>query len=166
MIRWLPAQGAHPNRQGFVGAVPLLLTRNGSLSSKMPPSIYARDAGVKLSTYQDVVFRLFSGLGITRLAQIQPPRYASFMPKRSSKKRKDEDRDDPNVRAYEIIREVTSEHEDDESPQESPPKKNPHAVALGRRGGKKGGPARAKKLSAERRKEIARKAAEARWRSE
>jgi hypothetical protein len=30
-------------------------------------------------------------------------------------------------------------------------------------GGKKGGPARAKKLSPERRKEIARKAAKARW---
>jgi len=41
--------------------------------------------------------------------------------------------------------------------------KNPHAVALGRRGGKKGGPARAAKLSARRRKEIAKKAAKARW---
>jgi hypothetical protein len=43
--------------------------------------------------------------------------------------------------------------------------KNPAAVALGRLGGKKGGPARAKKLSAEQRREIARKAAEARWAS-
>jgi len=42
--------------------------------------------------------------------------------------------------------------------------KNPHAVALGRLGGKKGGPARAKKLTPEQRREIARKAAEARWR--
>jgi hypothetical protein len=42
-------------------------------------------------------------------------------------------------------------------------KKNPHAVALGRRGGKKGGPARAAKLTPEERREIARKAAEARW---
>lgn len=41
--------------------------------------------------------------------------------------------------------------------------KNPHAAALGRLGGQKGGPARALKLSAERRREIARKAAEARW---
>ncbi|MEW5912247.1 MAG: hypothetical protein AB1814_06800 [Thermodesulfobacteriota bacterium] len=41
--------------------------------------------------------------------------------------------------------------------------KNPHAVALGRLGGQKGGAARAKKLSAKRRKEIAKKAAEARW---
>lgn len=42
-------------------------------------------------------------------------------------------------------------------------KKNQAAVELGRLGGKKGGPARAKKLTAERRKEIARKAAQVRW---
>lgn len=37
------------------------------------------------------------------------------------------------------------------------------AVALGRRGGLKGGKARAEKLSPKRRKAIAKKAAEARW---
>jgi|GEM_PF-2187114 len=42
-------------------------------------------------------------------------------------------------------------------------KKNPAAVTLGRLGGKKGGLARAEKLSPERRSEIAQKAAEARW---
>jgi hypothetical protein len=41
--------------------------------------------------------------------------------------------------------------------------KNPAAVALGRRGGLKGGKARAKALSGERRIEIARTAAMARW---
>lgn len=41
--------------------------------------------------------------------------------------------------------------------------KNPAAVALGRLGGLKGGKARAKKLSAKRRKEIALKAVQARW---
>jgi len=41
--------------------------------------------------------------------------------------------------------------------------KNPHAVALGRLGGQKGGKARAKKLSARKRKQIAKKAARARW---
>lgn len=41
--------------------------------------------------------------------------------------------------------------------------KNPHAVALGRLGGLKGGKARAVSLSTDRRKEIARKAANARW---
>jgi len=42
-------------------------------------------------------------------------------------------------------------------------KKNPHAVALGKIGGKRGGPARAKALSPERRTEIARLAVQARW---
>lgn len=41
--------------------------------------------------------------------------------------------------------------------------KNEHAAALGRLGGVKGGPARAKKLTPEQRHEIARKAAAARW---
>lgn len=40
---------------------------------------------------------------------------------------------------------------------------NPHAVALGRLGGLKGGPARAERLSPRRRREIARIAARARW---
>ena len=44
-----------------------------------------------------------------------------------------------------------------------PPEKNPAAVELGRMGGLKGGKARAAKLSAERRSEIAREAASARW---
>ena len=46
---------------------------------------------------------------------------------------------------------------------ETMPKKNPAAVALGRLGGKKGGPARAARLTPEQRREIARKAAQARW---
>ena len=41
--------------------------------------------------------------------------------------------------------------------------KNPAAVALGRLGGRKGGKARAAKLTPEERSEIARKAAKARW---
>lgn len=41
--------------------------------------------------------------------------------------------------------------------------KNPAAVALGRLGGLKGGKARAEKLSASRRAEIAKQAAQARW---
>src|SRR3972149_3066086 len=40
---------------------------------------------------------------------------------------------------------------------------NPAAVALGKLGGPKGGPARAKALSPERRSEIASRAAKARW---
>jgi hypothetical protein len=44
-----------------------------------------------------------------------------------------------------------------------PGQKNPYASSLGRLGGLKGGPARAAKLSAKQRREIATKAAKARW---
>jgi hypothetical protein len=44
-----------------------------------------------------------------------------------------------------------------------PDERNPHAVALGSMGGKKGGKARAKALSADERQAIAKKAAAARW---
>lgn len=43
------------------------------------------------------------------------------------------------------------------------PAKNPHAVALGKLGGLKGGKARAEKLSPAKRKAIAKKGAKARW---
>jgi hypothetical protein len=49
----------------------------------------------------------------------------------------------------------------DQDPQ--PTGKDPAAVALGRRGGAKGGPAKAAKLSPERRQAIARTAASKRW---
>jgi hypothetical protein len=45
----------------------------------------------------------------------------------------------------------------------APEEKNPAAVALGRLGGLKGGPARAAKLSAKQRGDIAKRAAQARW---
>ena len=63
-------------------------------------------------------------------------------------------RKDENQIAKSIVDQATSE---------SKPEKNPAAVELGRRGGLKGGKARAEKLSAKRRKEIAQKAARARW---
>lgn len=73
------------------------------------------------------------------------------MPKRSSTP------EDENETAFRVAQEATREVEDD------PPAKNPAAVALGRLGGKKGGPARAAKLTPEERSKIARKAAKARW---
>jgi len=82
------------------------------------------------------------------------------MPKRSRKKT-----DDENVIAKSIVDQATKEPTDKE-PSEEKPEKNPAAVALGRLGGLKGGKARAKKLSAKKRKEIAKKAAEARWKKE
>jgi hypothetical protein len=45
----------------------------------------------------------------------------------------------------------------------APRQRNPHAAALGRLGGLKGGPARAAALTPKRRREIARAAARARW---
>jgi hypothetical protein len=44
-----------------------------------------------------------------------------------------------------------------------PPKKNPHAQALSALGASKGGKARAQSLSAKKRRSIAKKAAQARW---
>ncbi len=61
--------------------------------------------------------------------------------------------------AKSIVDELTA----DDKETEAKPQKNPAAVALGRLGGQKGGKARAAKLSAKKRKEIAQKAAEARW---
>ena len=55
----------------------------------------------------------------------------------------------------------------DENPQEPELEtKNPHAVALGRLGGLKGGKARAEKLTASQRRKIAIKAAHARWKKD
>ena len=79
------------------------------------------------------------------------------MPKRSRKKS-----DDINLIAKSILDQVT-EKSTDRKPSQEKPEKNPAAVALGRLGGLKGGKARANKLSAKRRKEIAQKAAKVRW---
>lgn len=79
------------------------------------------------------------------------------MPNRSRKAS-----DDPNETAFRIVASVTGE-KPAQPKKRKPRKKNPAAVALGRLGGKKGGPARAKKLSEARRKAIAKKAAKARW---
>ena len=83
------------------------------------------------------------------------------MPKRSSKKKRPRD---ANQLAKAIVDEVTGTAPEEEA--KAPPAnegKNPAAVALGRLGGKKGGKARAAKLTKEQRSEIARKAAKARW---
>jgi hypothetical protein len=80
------------------------------------------------------------------------------MPDQSSKKPKRSR--DLNVMASEIVRAAT-EGEPETSPVEDT--RNPHAVALGKLGGKKGGKARADKLTPEQRQEIARIAASARW---
>ena len=77
------------------------------------------------------------------------------MPKRSSKTKFD-----VNLLAKSIVDSSTEEKMLDKAVEEG---KNPAAVLLGRLGGLKGGKARAVKLSAEKRKNIAIKAAKARW---
>jgi hypothetical protein len=77
------------------------------------------------------------------------------MPKRS---RKEKSRD-INVLASQIVGEATGEA----APKPQDTSKNPNAVALGHLGGLKGGRARANKLTPEQRKQIAKKASQARW---
>lgn len=67
---------------------------------------------------------------------------------------------DPNLRAKSIVDIATGEIPD---PAKDLHGKNPHAVVLGRLGGLKGGKARAAKLTAKQRKEIAKKGANTRW---
>jgi hypothetical protein len=70
---------------------------------------------------------------------------------------------DLNATAFSIVQQATGEIPKQEPP--AKPKKNPAAVTLGRLGGLVGGKARAAKLTAEQRAEIARNAAEKRWRT-
>lgn len=60
---------------------------------------------------------------------------------------------------------IVADSTDEEKPEPVDDGKDPAAVSLGRRGGLKGGKARAAKLTAERRSEIAQRAAQARWSS-
>jgi hypothetical protein len=88
-----------------------------------------------------------------------------IMPKRSSKKSKPSD---ISQLAHAIVEEATGESLANPAlpkdlRKEPTRKKNPAAVALGKLGGKKGGKARADMLAPEQRQEIARRAAQARW---
>lgn len=69
---------------------------------------------------------------------------------------------DTNELAAAVVAKATSE-EPEPDPDEG---KDPAAVALGRRGGVKGGKARAAKMTSEERSAAARRAAQARWGSE
>jgi hypothetical protein len=79
------------------------------------------------------------------------------MPKKRPSLRKDE-----NEVAYGIVHAMIGE-----APRPLPPgerEKNPEAVSRGSKGGKAGGKARATALTKKQRSEIAKKAADARWR--
>lgn len=81
-------------------------------------------------------------------------RSITYMQKRSSRK------GDINLIAKSIVDDTASEELLSKAAKEG---KNPAAVLLGRLGGLKGGKARAASLSAEQRKDIAKKAAQTRW---
>jgi hypothetical protein len=81
------------------------------------------------------------------------------MRQRSSKKKEPRD---VNELAFGVVRSLTSE---EPTPETKERQKLPAAVELGRLGGLRGGRARAAKLSAKKRAEIASKAARARWAS-
>jgi hypothetical protein len=77
------------------------------------------------------------------------------MPERSRKRPSD-----VNELAKQLVEEATGEVPPAPDPDEG---KDPAAVALGRKGGLKGGKARAAKMTPEERSEAARKAAQTRW---
>jgi hypothetical protein len=77
------------------------------------------------------------------------------MPERSRKRPRD-----LNALAASIVGDATDETP---APEPADDGKDPAAVALGRKGGLKGGKARAEKLTPEERSQIARKASQARW---
>lgn len=76
------------------------------------------------------------------------------MPDRSRKRPRD---------FNELARQIVDEATGEAKPFDPDAGKDPAAVALGRKGGLKGGKARAAKMTPEERREAARKAAQARW---
>jgi hypothetical protein len=88
--------------------------------------------------------------------------YTRDMPNRSSKPKRPRDF---NSLAHQVVAELTGTTPAPDDMQEDDLLRAA-AAALGRRGGLKGGQARAERLSSERRSEIARAAAQARWRKD
>jgi len=70
------------------------------------------------------------------------------------------DADDPNLFAKSVLDQIIAKHDPEAIREQG---KNPHAVALGLRGGSKGGHARAKSTTAKQRQTIAKGGAAARW---
>ncbi len=88
---------------------------------------------------------------------MRPPLCSDPMPKRSSKPR------DMNRLAAEIVNDATAETSLPEDEHPGAGDLSSYAKALGRRGGLKGGKARAEKLTPAQRSAIAKKAAKTRW---
>jgi hypothetical protein len=84
------------------------------------------------------------------------------MPSRASTPKRPRD---PNLLARSVVEDLIGEKMDGSPLATKPDTRNQAAVALSKLGASKGGIARAKSLSDRKRKQIAKKAAEARWRS-
>jgi hypothetical protein len=72
---------------------------------------------------------------------------------------------DPAAFAFGVMQHVIEATGDKVDEPQPGPGKDPAAVALGRKGGLKGGPARAKKLGKKKLSEIGKKMAESRWKN-
>jgi hypothetical protein len=70
------------------------------------------------------------------------------------------DKNDSVVFAHSVLDQIIAKHDPEVAREQG---KDPKAVALGKRGGVKGGHARAKSLSAKKRRDIGKKAATSRW---
>lgn len=80
----------------------------------------------------------------------------------SMSKRSGEKKDFMQV-AREIVEKAIGENMDGTPLEQIEDRRDPNAVALGKKGGKKGGIARAKNLTAQERRAIAQKASRSRW---
>jgi hypothetical protein len=83
-----------------------------------------------------------------------------------AKKKRKPKTPDPASFAFGVMQHVigaTGDVPEEPPPPPAEPGKDPAAVALGRKGGLKGGPARAKKLGKKKLSEIGKKMAAARW---
>jgi len=78
-------------------------------------------------------------------------------------KKQAKDLEDANSAAFNVLQHVIKTTEGEAPATLQPDTRNAAAVALGKLGASKGGKARAKKLTAKERKEIAKLAAHARW---
>jgi hypothetical protein len=119
----------------------------------------AEEAGMMLGDTVRV-YRVKNRVGVSlKLVRVESLSATShqYMPKRSSTDR------DFAVNAFRVVEQAIGEHMDGTPVEEPDAGKNPAAVALGKLGGKKGGKARAAKLSGKQRADIAKKAAKARW---
>ena len=92
------------------------------------------------------------------------PRRSSTGAKTKTPKRTGTEHDFATV-ALRVVEQAIGERLDGSPLPEKDAGKNPHAVALGKLGGAKGGKARAEKLSKSRKTAIARAAARARWKT-